>query len=234
MSDLFASTTAACTSPVRSARGPCMRPAGRPPRRRPSSPRPVSRRSPVSSPPTGRARPDSRRRTAPARRDRLFLLGDAAGYVEPFTGEGIAWALASGRAIAPLALRAIERWEPRLAGEWERRSTTGSSAVGRSSAGPRPPGPASALAGPRRPSRSSPASPARQAGSLDHLNAPPSFPGSELTMPATIAGIGTALPTAPHHPVRSRRARPDVLLRDGGAGPHLLGDLPPLGRGDAT
>lgn len=28
---------------------------------------------------------------------RLFRVGDAAGYVEPFTGEGIGWALASGR-----------------------------------------------------------------------------------------------------------------------------------------
>jgi menaquinone-9 beta-reductase len=60
------------------------------------------------------------RRTLPIGETRLFLLGDATGYVEPFTGEGIAWALAAGRAIGPLALRAIERWEPRLCGEWGR------------------------------------------------------------------------------------------------------------------
>jgi flavin-dependent dehydrogenase len=59
------------------------------------------------------------RRTHPLAETGLFVLGDAAGYVEPFTGEGIAWALAAGRAIGPLALRAIERWEPRLAREWE-------------------------------------------------------------------------------------------------------------------
>jgi flavin-dependent dehydrogenase len=59
------------------------------------------------------------RRTRPIAASRLFLLGDATGYVEPFTGEGIAWALASGEAIAPLALRAIERWEPHLAREWD-------------------------------------------------------------------------------------------------------------------
>jgi flavin-dependent dehydrogenase len=59
------------------------------------------------------------RRTRPLADERLFVLGDAAGYVEPFTGEGIAWALAAGRAIGPLALQAIERWEPRLAGEWQ-------------------------------------------------------------------------------------------------------------------
>lgn len=31
---------------------------------------------------------------------RIFRIGDAAGYVEPFTGEGIGWALASGRLVA--------------------------------------------------------------------------------------------------------------------------------------
>jgi menaquinone-9 beta-reductase len=60
------------------------------------------------------------RRTRPLCHDRLFVLGDAAGYVEPFTGEGIAWSLASARAIEPFALRAIERWEPRLARDWAR------------------------------------------------------------------------------------------------------------------
>ncbi|QDT18162.1 NAD(P)/FAD-dependent oxidoreductase [Alienimonas californiensis] len=32
--------------------------------------------------------------------DGVFLVGDAAGYVEPFTGEGMGWALASARAAA--------------------------------------------------------------------------------------------------------------------------------------
>jgi flavin-dependent dehydrogenase len=31
-------------------------------------------------------------------------VGDAAGYVEPFTGEGIGWALASGRILAAALL----------------------------------------------------------------------------------------------------------------------------------
>ncbi len=65
--------------------------------------------------------PGLTRRTRPLADERLFVLGDAAGYVEPFTGEGIAWALASGRIIAGPALAAIERWEPRLADEWARR-----------------------------------------------------------------------------------------------------------------
>ncbi len=64
--------------------------------------------------------PGLTRKTRPLAQHRLFFLGDAAGYVEPFTGEGIAWALASGRAIEPLALRAIECWDPRLAREWGR------------------------------------------------------------------------------------------------------------------
>ena len=38
---------------------------------------------------------------------RCFFIGDAAGYVEPFTGEGMAWALASGRAVAPIVLRFV-------------------------------------------------------------------------------------------------------------------------------
>ena len=50
---------------------------------------------------------------------RLFRIGDAMGYVEPFTGEGIGWALASARAVAPLALRGIEGWEASLERTWE-------------------------------------------------------------------------------------------------------------------
>ena len=50
--------------------------------------------------------------------ERLFVVGDAAGYVEPFTGEGMAWALASGTAVAPLAVRAVERWRPELIQQW--------------------------------------------------------------------------------------------------------------------
>jgi flavin-dependent dehydrogenase len=35
--------------------------------------------------------------------DRVLVLGDAAGYVEPFTGEGMAWAMRSALAAADLA-----------------------------------------------------------------------------------------------------------------------------------
>jgi 2-polyprenyl-6-methoxyphenol hydroxylase-like FAD-dependent oxidoreductase len=50
--------------------------------------------------------------------ERLFVLGDAAGYVEPFTGEGMAWALRSAVAVAPLALAAIHDWQPNLGRRW--------------------------------------------------------------------------------------------------------------------
>jgi 2-polyprenyl-6-methoxyphenol hydroxylase-like FAD-dependent oxidoreductase len=49
---------------------------------------------------------------------RLFAVGDAAGYVEPFTGEGIARALATGIAVVPIAARAARQWRQGLVGEW--------------------------------------------------------------------------------------------------------------------
>lgn len=51
---------------------------------------------------------------------RVFTLGDAAGYVEPFTGEGMAWALAAAMAVAPLAARAAQRWDSSLEVKWMR------------------------------------------------------------------------------------------------------------------
>jgi flavin-dependent dehydrogenase len=49
---------------------------------------------------------------------RWFAIGDATGYVEPFTGEGMAWALAAAVAVVPVALRAVDRWAERHAREW--------------------------------------------------------------------------------------------------------------------
>jgi 2-polyprenyl-6-methoxyphenol hydroxylase-like FAD-dependent oxidoreductase len=65
-----------------------------------------------------RGTPALTRRARPLGDERLFLLGDAAGYVEPFTGEGMAWAIASGLALAPIALRAISGWTPASIREW--------------------------------------------------------------------------------------------------------------------
>ncbi|QEH36815.1 3-(3-hydroxyphenyl)propionate hydroxylase [Aquisphaera giovannonii] len=60
------------------------------------------------------------RRTRPMAAERLFVLGDAAGYVEPFTGEGMAWAIRAAAEVVPLSERAAARWEPGLAREWRR------------------------------------------------------------------------------------------------------------------
>jgi len=47
----------------------------------------------------------TRRRSPPARPG-IFRVGDAAGYVEPFTGEGMGWAMGSGLAVVPF----VESW----------------------------------------------------------------------------------------------------------------------------
>lgn len=73
-------------------------------------------------PALGRARwlgtPGLTRRARPVAAHRLFLIGDAAGYVEPFTGEGMAVALASARAVAPVAIRGASEWDDSLIQEW--------------------------------------------------------------------------------------------------------------------
>jgi flavin-dependent dehydrogenase len=65
-----------------------------------------------------RGTPPLTRRANRVALDRLFVLGDAAGYVQPFTGEGIAWALAAAHAVTPLAVRGAQRWQPELQKEW--------------------------------------------------------------------------------------------------------------------
>lgn len=57
-------------------------------------------------------------RTRPLAAERVFLIGDAAGYVEPFTGEGIGWALAAGDAVVPLALEGLAHWDFRIVKQW--------------------------------------------------------------------------------------------------------------------
>jgi len=51
----------------------------------------------------------------------MFLIGDAAAYEEPFTGEGMTWAIASALAVAPLAAEGVRRWRPELVGRWTAR-----------------------------------------------------------------------------------------------------------------
>jgi len=49
---------------------------------------------------------------------RVFVLGDAAGYIEPFTGEGMAWALSAADALVPLAVRATALWNSAIEQQW--------------------------------------------------------------------------------------------------------------------
>ncbi|MCX5968522.1 MAG: FAD-dependent monooxygenase [Cyanobacteria bacterium] len=56
--------------------------------------------------------------TLPAAGHRIFFVGDAAGYIEPFTGEGMAWALASGASVAPIAHQAARNYSKDLPGRW--------------------------------------------------------------------------------------------------------------------
>ena len=51
--------------------------------------------------------------------ERFLVMGDAAGYVEPFTGEGMAWALTAGAAAAPFVLEGMERWTRNLEKRWK-------------------------------------------------------------------------------------------------------------------
>ena len=51
--------------------------------------------------------------------ERFLVMGDAAGYVEPFTGEGMAWALTAGAAAAPFVLEGLERWTGDLETRWK-------------------------------------------------------------------------------------------------------------------
>jgi len=50
--------------------------------------------------------------------ERLFVIGDASSYVEPFSGEGMATALESALAVAPLAAAAAHDWRPSFVDEW--------------------------------------------------------------------------------------------------------------------
>lgn len=50
--------------------------------------------------------------------ERVLILGDAAGYVEPFTGEGMAWAIADAAAATPLVREAAAGWNDGIVARW--------------------------------------------------------------------------------------------------------------------
>jgi len=63
--------------------------------------------------------PLTRRLADPAARG-IFVVGDAAGYVEPFTGEGMAWAFAGAWSLAPLVAEAVRSPGAGAEQEWVR------------------------------------------------------------------------------------------------------------------
>jgi flavin-dependent dehydrogenase len=70
---------------------------------------------------TWRATPALTRRCKPLAAERVLLLGDAAGYVEPFTGEGMGWGLVGALAVVPLVMQGQKEWNRSLELEWTRR-----------------------------------------------------------------------------------------------------------------
>lgn len=51
---------------------------------------------------------------------RVFLLGDAIGYVEPFTGQGMEWAFASAEAVMQLVQKTVHgAWHDEIADQWD-------------------------------------------------------------------------------------------------------------------
>ncbi len=70
---------------------------------------------------TWRGTPPLTRRPAQLYADRLLVVGDAAGYIEPFTGEGMAWALAGAAAVAPCAVAGASHWSQDIGRDWQAR-----------------------------------------------------------------------------------------------------------------
>jgi flavin-dependent dehydrogenase len=67
-----------------------------------------------------RGTPPLTRQTRPLGAERCLLIGDAASYVEPFTGEGIGWALQSAVLACSLLTNRFDAWDPELPARWKR------------------------------------------------------------------------------------------------------------------
>lgn len=69
----------------------------------------------------------SRHRARVEANGRIFVCGDAAGYIEPFTGEGMSWALTAAEQLVPLLANAFHgtyregMWTDRFGKERRRR-----------------------------------------------------------------------------------------------------------------
>lgn len=58
------------------------------------------------------------RNVHPLAAHRLLVVGDAAGYAEPFTGEGMAWAMTTGCKAGALIDQHLDDWESDTTAEW--------------------------------------------------------------------------------------------------------------------
>jgi flavin-dependent dehydrogenase len=67
-----------------------------------------------------RGTPALTQQTRPLATHRCILIGDAAGYVEPFTGEGIGWAMQSALDAAGFVLGQLDHWNSRVVQRWAR------------------------------------------------------------------------------------------------------------------
>jgi menaquinone-9 beta-reductase len=68
---------------------------------------------------TFRGTPYLTRRRARVAADGLLVIGDAAGYVEPLTGEGMAWAMQQAILAVPIIAAAVGRSGTRYAENWQ-------------------------------------------------------------------------------------------------------------------
>ena len=50
---------------------------------------------------------------------RLFILGDSAGYIEPFTGQGMAWAYHCAKLGSPIVEQAVQSWDDKFINAWQ-------------------------------------------------------------------------------------------------------------------
>lgn len=65
-----------------------------------------------------RGTPPLTRRSGRVAGTRLFTVGDAAGYIEPFTGEGLACAMTTGMAVVDFAERAVVQYDMKFEQAW--------------------------------------------------------------------------------------------------------------------
>jgi menaquinone-9 beta-reductase len=60
------------------------------------------------------------RQTEPLGSNRCLIVGDAARYVEPFTGEGIGWAMQSAVLACALMTKGLDEWDAGLPDRWRK------------------------------------------------------------------------------------------------------------------